>query len=189
MTSVKLQSSSILKVCWVPSRLTQEGVAYYGMRLAMAFQLCQYHKLNSPAYFKSINSCPRYEHTLSLAQSVRCIGPVACNIVRHRWLPALRSGDETTWNWLTNNHFWFRFGTCIVSCAQVCMHHTEAGSVSHFFLLIALPCAFFRAVQKGRIVPQTQRHDYAQLVTENCARLLKWSANLRYMSVIVINIL
>lgn len=84
MTSVKLQSSSILGACWLRIRLTQEGVAYYGMRLAMAPHLCQYHKLHSAAQFKSIKSCPHCEHTLGLAQSVACTGPLACNIARHR---------------------------------------------------------------------------------------------------------
>lgn len=47
------------------------------------FQLCLYHKLESPVQFTSVKSCPRCEHTLDLAQSVCCTGPQACNRVRH----------------------------------------------------------------------------------------------------------
>lgn len=42
---------------------------------SVRFQLYLYHKLESPAQFGSVKNCPRCEHTLDLAQSVRCSGP------------------------------------------------------------------------------------------------------------------
>lgn len=70
------------------------GAAHRGTRLEMGLvrlQLRQYHKLESPAQFTSVKICPRGEHTLDLAQSVRCSDPQACNGVRHRCLLMLRS--------------------------------------------------------------------------------------------------
>lgn len=93
-TERKLQCSSIFKVHWISSGLTREGVARRGTRLEMGlvrFQLCLYHKLESPAQFTSVKNCPRREHTLDLAQSVCCSGPQACNVVRHCCLLVLHS--------------------------------------------------------------------------------------------------
>lgn len=109
------------KVRWLSSRLLQKGAAYRGTRLAtvlVAFQLGLYHKVESQAQFKTIKSCPRCEHTLTLVQSVFSRGPQACNVVRHH----CTVGIAIQW-WkdhsVMNNSF--GFVGCMHSCVCVCV--------------------------------------------------------------------
>lgn len=76
------------KVRWI-------SIGHRGTHLEMAlvrFQLCLYHKLESPAQFTSVKSRPRCPHTLDLAQSDGCSGPQACSSVCHCCLLMPHSG-------------------------------------------------------------------------------------------------